>query len=230
MIRKQIIIGFIVCAFAQGATGQTSSQPQEVVEAYRVCEQFRTTLSAELNFDRAFEATFAKDPKRRREIAITEGEFGIDESSIDDASLISAFKSRMQIFYLMLPLASPQGDEDELFLPKEIRKVIDRKPSGDPKDFPEYAEQLKQDAAYFRAHVEKLASTNPSVAERVRKFKEDISKKIELPTHPVKPLTAYSRGRILSLEEPYYQVDECSVIREGSEMRIVGIRLFNRLF
>jgi hypothetical protein len=31
------------------------------MEAYRVCEQFRTIMSEELNFDRAFESTFAKD-------------------------------------------------------------------------------------------------------------------------------------------------------------------------
>lgn len=230
MLRKQIIVAFIVCAFAHSAFGQSSSQPQEVVDAFRVCEQFQQIMSAELNFERAFEATFAKDPKRRREIAITEGEFGVDVSTVDDASLISAFKSRMQIFYLILPLASPQGDEDELFFPKEVRKLIDRKAPGDPKEFPAYAAQLKQDAANFRAHLEKLAGTNQSVAERVRKFKEELSKRIEPPAHTVKPITAYSRGRVLNLDEPYYQINEFAVIREGNEMRIVGIRFFNRLF
>src|ERR1044072_6114706 len=82
---------------------QRVRQPREVVEAYRVCQQFQGLMAEDLDFDRAFEATFTKDAKRRREIAITEGEFGdIDLSSIDDATLIDAFKARMQMFYLML--------------------------------------------------------------------------------------------------------------------------------
>jgi hypothetical protein len=55
---------------------QRVRQPREVVEAYRVCQQFQELLAEDLDFDRAFEATFTKDAKRRREIAITEGEFG----------------------------------------------------------------------------------------------------------------------------------------------------------
>jgi hypothetical protein len=33
-------------------------------------------MAEDLDFDRAFEATFTKSPTRRREIAIAEGEFG----------------------------------------------------------------------------------------------------------------------------------------------------------
>jgi geranylgeranyl reductase family protein len=58
------------------ARGQRVKQSPEVVEAYRVCNEFQQLLAEDLNFDRAFEASFTKDPKRRREIAIAEGEFG----------------------------------------------------------------------------------------------------------------------------------------------------------
>lgn len=230
-IRSWTIAALIVLVLAQSAfTQQGVTQPPEVVEAYAVCERFQKIMSVNLDFDRAFEATFTKDPKRRREIAIAEGEFGIDVRSVDDASLISAFKSRMQIFFLILPLAGPQGDEDELFFPKSVRRVIDRKPPADPKRFRAYSLQLKRDAAYFRAHLERLARTHPSVAERVRTFKESISRQIDPPAHVVQPLTAYSRGHVLQLDEPYYQINEFAVIREGKEMRIIGIRFFSRLF
>src|SRR4029434_1758310 len=103
--------------FAQPS--QRVRQPREVVEAYRVCQRFQELMAADLDFDRAFEATFTKDAKRRREIAITEGEFGnVDLSHVDNATLIDAFKSRMQIFYLMLTLLSPNNEEEEdLFFP-----------------------------------------------------------------------------------------------------------------
>ena len=232
---KLLLAAFVVLALVQDVFSQSSAQkatqPPEVIEAYRVCERFQKIMSEDLDFDRAFAATFTTDPKRRREIAITEGEFGgVDLTSVDDASLISAFKSRMQIFYLILPLASPQGDEDELFFPRHLRKVIDRKPSTDPKTFRAYSQQLKRDAAYFRAHLDRLVNNNRSVAERVRKFKADISRKVEPPDHLVKPLTSYSRGRVLSLDEPYYQINEFAVIREGDEMRIIGIRFLIRFF
>ena len=50
------------------------------------------------------------------------------------------------------------------------------------------------------------------------------------PSHVVKPLTAYSRGRVLDLNEEYYQIGDYAVIREGRAMRIIGIRFFSRLF
>ena len=231
IFRSSIITALLVLVLTQSVFSQQGvTQPPEVVDAYAVCERFQKIMSVNLDFDRAFEATFTKDPKRRREIAIAEGEFGIDVTSVDDASLISAFKSRMQIFFLMLTLAGPKGDEDELFFPKRVRRVIDRKPSADPKRFRAYSGQLKRDAAYFRAHVERLALTHRSVAERVRTFKQDISKQIAPPVHVVQPLTAYSRGHVLELDEPYYQINEFAVIREGKEMRIIGIRFFSRLF
>lgn len=228
-----IAITFILAQslFAQ-PPAQRARQPREVIEAYRVCQQFQELMSQDLDFDRAFEATFTKDAKRRREIAITEGEFGsVDLSSVDDAVLIDAFKARMQIFYLMLTLVSPNNEkEEDLFFPRAIKAIIERKPPQAPEEFRSYAVQLKNDAKTFRAHLNDLAVRYPSVAQRIRKFKMDLSKKITPPSHVVKPLTAYSHGRVLGLDEKYYQIGEYAVIREGRAMRIIGIRFFTRLF
>jgi hypothetical protein len=217
--------------FAQ-SSAQRVRQPREVVEAYRVCQRFQDLMAKDLDFDRAFEATFTKDAKRRREIAITEGEFGnIDLSSVDDAALVDAFKARMQIFYLMLTLVSPNNKgEEDLFFPPAIKAIVERKPPQAPDEFRSYAVQLKGDAKRFRTHLNELASRDPAVAERIRKFKKELSKKITPPSHIVKPLTAYSRGRVLGLDEKYYQIGEYAVIREGRAMRIIGIRFFSRLF
>ena len=208
-------------------------QPREVVQAYEVCQKFQTLMAEDLDFNRAYDATFTKDPSRRREIAIAEGEFGdIDLTRVDDASLIDAFKSRMQIFYLMMPLMSPDDKREEaLFFPPKVKAILDRKPPKAPSKFRAYSLQLKRDVAYLRAHLERLAKERPDVAERIRKFKKEaLSKKLEPPTDPVKPLTAYSRGRVLGVHEPYYQIGEYAVIREGTDMRIIGIRFFTRLF
>ena len=236
--QKKILfcLGVMILAYAPAGLSQKKSkpvpQPKDVVEAYRVCERFQTLLAEDLDFDRAYEATFTKSVSRRREIAIAEGEFGsVDLSSVDDATLIDAFKSRMQILYLMLPLASPENEEVEaVFFPPKIKAIFERKPPDAVDQFRAYALQLKQDAADFRAHLNQLAQRYPNVAERIRKFKADLSQKSAVPTHVVNPLTAYSRGRVLGLKEEYYQVGDYAVIREGSEMRIIGIRFFSRLF
>jgi len=209
-------------------------QPREVVEAYEVCRLFQTIIAEDLDFDRAFEATFTKSPTRRREIAIAEGEFGdIDLARVGDASLIDAFKSRMQILYLMMPLMSPDSTREEaLFFPPRIKAIFDRKPPKAPSRFHAYSLQLKRDVASLRAHLERLAKDHPPVAERIGKFKKEaLSEKFEPPANDiVKPLTAYSRGRVLGLDEPYYQIGSYAVVREGNHMRIIGIRFFTRLF
>src|SRR5262249_33267450 len=107
------IFAAILCAVLFGpAAVQHVRQPRDVIDAYRVCGLFQTLLAQDLDFDRAFEATFTKDAKRRREIAIYEGDFGeLHLKKIDDATLLQAFKARMQIVYLMLPLASPDSNE-----------------------------------------------------------------------------------------------------------------------
>src|SRR5688500_8285867 len=64
-------------------------QPLEVVEAYRVCNEFQQVLAENFDFERAFEATFTKDPARRREDAIEEAEHGdVEQSQADIDTLV----------------------------------------------------------------------------------------------------------------------------------------------
>lgn len=212
---------------------QQEQQPREVVEAYKVCETFQRLMAENLDFDRAYEATFTKNAARRREIAIAEGEFGnLDFAAIDDASLIDAFKSRMQIFYLMMPLMSPATKREEaLFFPPRMRAIFERKPPTTAGNFRAYSRQLKRDAVYARTHLEQLAKEHSFVAERIRKFKEEmLSEKFEPPAGIVEPLMAYSRGQVLRVDQPYYQIGNYAVFREGREMKIIGIRFFTKLF
>jgi hypothetical protein len=233
MLNFRIISASIVCVVLFGvANAQRVRQPRDVTEAYRVCQRFQTLMAEDLDFGRAFEATFARNPARRREIAITEGEFDRDAlANVDTATLVDAFKSRMQLLFLMMPLFSPNsGEEEATFFPPKFKELLKREPPKATSEFTSYAAQLKRDVADFRVHLDQLAHDNPNVAERVREFTGDIAKRIELPTNTVKPLTAYSRGRVLGLKEKYYQIGEYAVIREGAQMRIIGIRFFSRLF
>jgi hypothetical protein len=229
----KILSAGILCLLLVGtATAQRVRQPREVIQAYRVCQRYQMLMAENLDFDRAFEATFTKDASRRRQIAIAEGEFGdVDLAKIDDATLTKAFKARMQIFYLMLPLASPDSNEEQaLFFPPQIKAIFERKPPPTPEEFPEYAQQLRRDATTFRTHLNQLASRYPRIAERVRKFKLELTKIPKLPTGKVEPLTSYSKGHVLGPDEKYYQIGEYEVIREGTQMKIIGIRFFSRLF
>lgn len=224
----------IVAAFAD-AFGQQASkrmkQPPEVVEAYQVVTEFRRLFAEDFDFERAFEATFTKDPKRRRAIAIAETEVGgVSFDAADDATLLSIYKGQVQLFFLLLPLANPKdAAEAALLLPPDIRAVFDRKRPSSPEQLAPYAAQLTRDVEHLRAHVNQLA-TQPGVSDRIREIKEAFLKKLEMPTEIVKPLTAYSRGKVLRPDEEYYQIDDYPVIREDGEMRIVGIRLFYRMF
>lgn len=211
---------------------QRVRQPRDVIEAYRVCRQFQTLLAQDLDFGRAFEATFAKDPKRRREIAIYEGEFNEAYlAKVNDAILLKAFKARMQLIYLMLPLVSPENTEEEtLFFPPSIKALFDRKKPQTADEFPAYALHLQEDAAAFHAHLNQLAAQYRHVADRVRKFKLDLLQLPELPAGRVEPLTSYSKGQVLGPDEKYYQIGDYAVIREGREMKIIGVRFFSRLF
>lgn len=214
------------------AAAQRVRQPRDVVDAYRVCRRFQTLLAEDLDFDRAFEATFTKNGSRRREIAIYEGEFGeLDLEKIDDATLLQAFKARMQLLYLMLPLASPDSNEEQaLFFPPAIKAIFERKPPPTPEEFPAYAQQLQRDAVAFRAHLNQLAGRSPRVAQRVRKFKQDLLQLPRLPSSRIEPLTSYSKGHVLEPNEEYYQIGDYALIREGAQMKIIGIRFFSRLF
>jgi len=231
--QKLILIGMLVFAFTPAVLGQKSvRQRKDVSDAIRVCNQFQALLAENLDFDRAFEATFARNAARRREIAITEGEFDRDNlANVDTATLVEAFKSRMQLLFLMMPLFSPNsGEEEATFFPPKFKDALKRQPPEAASEFGSYAAQLKRDVAEFRTHLYMLAQRNPNVAERVREFKRTLEKKIEPPAQPVKPLTAYSRGRVLGLKEQYYQIGDYAVIREGGLMRIIGIGFFSRLF
>lgn len=233
--KKIIWVCLVVLAWSPAVFSQKNSararQPREVIEAYRVCNRFQELLRENLDFDRAFEATFARNASRRREIAITEGEFDSDNLiGVDNAILVDAFKSRMQLLFLMMPLFSPDSTEDQLtFFPPNIKPILDRKPPEAASEFSGYALQLKRDVADFRAHLDQLAQRFPNVAERIRDFKQTLTKKMEPPKETLKPQTAYSRGHILGLKEKYYRIGDYTVIREGNTMRIIGIRFF-RLF
>jgi len=210
------------------------NQPPEVVEAYRVCQRFEQLLGKDLDFDRAFEATFSKNTARRRAIAIADGEFGNpDFTGIDDATLITAYKRRMQLFYLMLPLASPDNPEEErLFFPPDIKQILDRKPPLTAREFVSYAAQLDSDLAQFRAHLQRLIRQYPAAAARMRKFRAELlSAKSELPKDfVVRPRHDSYSGNLMAKDEAYYEINGFTVVRESGQMRIVRIRLFTKLF
>lgn len=231
MIKICFAISLLIVVSVTNTYGQRMKQTREVVEAYQVVTEFQRLFAQDLDFERAYEATFTKVPARRRAIAIAESELGgVAVDATDDATLISIYKSQMQIFFFLLPLANPVGEaEGALFLPPEIRMIFDRKRPTGPEQLPAYAAQLKLDVERLRAHLNHLVEQQTSVVERLREFKESL-KKIEPPNEVVKPLTAYARGNVLRVEDEYYQIGECVVIRENGEMRVVGMRLFWRMF
>ncbi len=233
LVIGMFLIFFCFPAMATQPFTKQVKQSKDVIDACQVCQQFRRLLATDLKFDAAYEATCTQSTTRRREIAITDGEFGtLDLTSVDDLTLVSAYKSRMQIFYLLLPLTSPDSkDQEALFFPPEIKSIFERKAPLAAKEFPAYAVQLDKDARQLREHLEHLARQYPAVADLVRKFKtEELAQEIVPPNHEVQSLRSYSRGRVLRSDEPYYSIDGFTVVREGAQMRIVGIRFFTRLF
>ena len=150
------------------APQQQTKQPPEVVEAYRVCRTFEQSMAQDLDFAKAFEATFVVSKARRRAIAIADGEFGnLDYTKIPDDQLIRAYKARMQIFYLILVLIEPGEQKEQVFFPPEIEGIVDRKPPGDSSEFSDYATQLEKDAVRFRAHIDGLAARDRTVVDRL---------------------------------------------------------------
>lgn len=237
MMKTCFAISLLIVAAVADAYGQQASklmkQPRKVLEAYQVVTEFRRLFAEDLNFERAFEATFTKDAARRRAIAIAESEIGgVAVEAAEDATLLSIYKSQTQLFFLLLPLANPKDTaEAALLLPPEIRTIFDRKRPSAPEQLPSYAAQLNRDVEQLRAHINQLAAQHAAFADRIREIKEQLLlKKLETPTEVVKPLTSYSRGKVLRPDEQYYQIDDYAVIREGGEMKIVGIRLFYRMF
>ena len=238
-------LAICVClVFVAGVLGQTRSksaqkkptvkQPPEVVEAYAVCREFQRLFGQDLDFDRAYEATFTKDPARRRAIARAEIEVNdVDLSQIDDATLIGIYKDETQLFWLLIMImaADEQVPKAEL-LTDEINSVYDRfrvrpKTQAELKD---YASQLKQDVSVVRAHLNQLAAKHPAVAEQIEKMKQGVAD-LKLPdTYVVQPLTSYRNSNVLGPNEKYYQIGNYEVVREKGEMKIIGIRFFTRLF
>lgn len=237
MIKPCFAISLLLVAAVADAYGQQASkpmkQPREVLEAYQVVTEFRRLFAEDFNIERAFEATFTKDPARRRAIAIAESQFGgVDVEAAEDATLLSIYKSQTQLFFLLLPLTNPKDTaEAALLLPPEVRTIFDRKRPTAPEQLPSYAAQLNRDVEQLRAHINQLAADHAPFADLIREFKEQVFlKELETPTEVVKPLTSYSRGKVLRPDEQYYQIDDYVVIREGGEMKIAGIRLFYRMF
>jgi len=181
-------------------------------------------LAEDLNFDRAFEATFVRDPVRRRAIAVAELEFSREDlAQIDDATLIGLYKDATQLFILMLPVVFVvHEDEKAEVLTPSIEAIFDRKAPQDPGRIREFASQLKRDVEEVRAHIEKVAARNPAIAKAIQEYKSNLSKPIELPNGVVKRLTAYGKGNVLRVEEPYYQIDDCALIREDGKMKMIG--------
>lgn len=207
-------------------------QPPEVVEAYRVCAEFQRVLAENLDFDRAFEATFVKNLERRREVAMAEGEHGDgDLSQVDTDTVVGIYKGQAQLLILMLPpmFAGDEHAKAELF-PPPFEAMFERKPPNDPQQLQAYSAQLKRDIAAFRAHVEKVAAKNSSVAKNIQEYKAHLLKPVEPPNRVVKPMTGYSKGRVLRPDEEYYRIDDCAVIREGGQMRLIGYTFFKMRF
>jgi hypothetical protein len=244
MIKKcfAILLCLIVVANVSGQTRSKSTrqkqpavkQPPEVVAAYVVCREFQRLFGEDLDFDRAYEATFTKDPARRRAIARAEIEVdGVDLSQIDDATLIGIYKDETQLFWLLIMAmaADEQVPKAEL-LTDEIDSIYDRfrvRPKT-KEELREYATQLKQDLTIVRAHVNQFAAKHASVAEQIQALKKGLSD-LKLPdTYIVQPLTSYRNTNVLRPNEKYYDIGNYEVIREKGEMKIIGIRFFTRLF
>jgi hypothetical protein len=211
-------------------TGQVKQTP-EVIEAYNVCRRFQQLLSENLDFSRAYDATFTKTPALQRKVAIIDGEFGNKNfKEIDTSTLVNAYKYRMQIFYLMLALADSK-DRAQIF-PPDFEKTVSREPPADVSQFPKYVLQLKQDSDIFRAHFDKLVSNNLTVAESIRKFKTDLlSEKLEPPTdYKVEPTRGHYKYQALGASQEFYEINNYILIKEQGKMKIVGIRFFTRLF
>lgn len=227
MIKKYLAI--CVCLFAAAdVLAQSSAKPvkqrPEVIEAYRVCNEFQRLLAEDFDFDRAFEGTFTKDPIRRREIAIVDAEHGDgDLSKVDTDTVVGIYKSQAQLLILMLLLtfADVEDAKAKLF-PPPFDAMVERKPPNDPQQLQAYAAQLKRDLPEFRPQVEKMREQHPSVAKNIQEYKAHLLKPVEPPNRIVKPMTGYSKGRVLRPKEEYYQIDDCAVIREDGKMRLIG--------
>ena len=233
MIKTCFVISLLIVAVVADAHAQRVQQPRDVIEAYRVVTKFQRLFAEDLDFDRAFEATFTKDPRRRRELAIAESELGhiADLDRIDDATLIGIYKNQSQLLFPLLILIDAKSHiARSVLLPPHIEAIYDRGrvKAKDAQGLRDYAEQLKRDVIDVRSHIDQLVTNYPACALRVQEFKKAFLRELKPPDdYVLKPLTAYSRGKVLDLKEEYYQIKEYSVIRERGEMKIVGMRWFS---
>lgn len=231
LLLLHIILG---CVFTASANAQVK-QTREVIEAYQGCSQFQHLLAENFDFARAFEATFTKNAARRRAIAITEGEFGNAENlkGISDTVLINAYKQRMQIFFLMLALINSKDKvQPDLLSSPEIEKIFKRAVPQNKSELSKYFVQLSRDVSDFREYFDSLVKKYPAVAEGVNKFKSELlASKIVPPTdYKILPKRGYYRSNVVNAKQEYYEIDGYVLIKEQGKMRIVGIRLFTRLF
>jgi hypothetical protein len=128
----------------------------------------------------------------------------------------------MQMVFYTLLLIDP--DKSDASLPDRIKEIHSRGRPNTPEDFRLFTEILKDDVLELRRYLDR----DPAAAERMRSFKRALAKPLVMPKNSiVKPLTSYSRGRVLRQKEEYYQIGAYSVIREGSEMKIIGARFFS---
>jgi len=208
-------------------------QSNEVLDAYRVCNSFQSLMSADLDFDRAYEATFPKELASRRAIAIAEGGFHLDDySAVPSDLLIKAYKLQMQIVYLLMPLGGPNEEEAKLFFPPRIKAILERRSPAGPGEFNAFVKRLEQDVTIIRDHLSRLSAEYPLVASRIKEFKSGaLAANLEPPPgRKVEPAYGYYRSRVLPSHAPYYQIGCFTVSRENGEMRIFGINFFTKLF
>ena len=220
-------------AFASNAQAQVKQSP-EAIEVYQVLRQYHRLMGENLDFERAFEAAFTKNPTRQRAIAIADGEFGSAEDlkEVGDALLVKAYRQRMQIFYLMLALASADKADRITAKSPEIETIVRRRSPEDAREFPAFVSQLEKDAAFLRSFIERAAKENPAFAARFRRFKSEVfPEKFEPPRdYRVTPSRGSYRSGVLNGNEDYYEIDGYTLAREQGKMKIVGIRFLTRLF
>jgi hypothetical protein len=232
MIKRYLLICVYLFAVADVAGQRPAKpvkQPPEVIEAYRVVNEFQRLLAENLDFDRAYEATFTKDQELRREIAVAEAAFGeVNVDELNDTTVIWIYKMQCQMMILVVPLLyGDEGVQKSVMYPPRIEEIFERKPPKDLRSFPTYVDQLKDDLRVLRAHFDNLVVTQPTVREKVEAFKKYLLTPHEPPNHVVKPLNSYSVGRVLPIEMKYYKVADFAVVNEGGHMRIIGFRLFH---
>src|SRR5882672_11069439 len=136
----------------------------------------------------------------------------------------------MQIFYLMLPLAGPGDNEEPVFFPPQIKAILKRQAPTNTAEFAGYISQLEHDVTRLRAHLDQLAASDPKVAERIRQYKsETLAAKIEPPSdHRVEPSLGNIAAGVAARNESHYEISSYLVVKEWGQMRIVGLRFFNR--